>query len=64
MTIERMLTFRVPDEESEALVAFSAETGRSQVDIFQEFLRTMEPRLRRMWRERANKAQVARRKGL
>jgi hypothetical protein len=35
-----------------------------QVDIFQELLRTMEPRLRRMWRERANKAQVVRRKGL
>jgi hypothetical protein len=43
-----MLTFRVTEQEKKILNTYCDFTGRTQVDVFREFVRSLEDKLQKL----------------
>ncbi len=48
MSNKMMLTFRVTEQEKITLNRYCDLTGRTQVDVFREFIRTLENKLQKL----------------
>ncbi|MDR9893160.1 hypothetical protein G7B40_032075 [Aetokthonos hydrillicola Thurmond2011] len=48
MSNKLMLTFRVTQQEKKILNTYCDLTGRTQVDVFREFVRTLENKIQKL----------------